>query len=84
MPKDTASKSSTFKSLSRRLFGARKVEMKKKLPQIVLFGDSLTEWAFDETTAGFGWVLEKKYHGKAEIVNEGMDHTVSLSNQFAY
>lgn len=52
--------------------------MKKKLPQIVLFGDSLTEWAFDETTAGFGWVLEKKYHGKAEIVNEGMDHTVSI------
>jgi lysophospholipase L1-like esterase len=84
MPKDTTSTSSTFKSLVRQLFGTRKVEMKKKLPQIVLFGDSLTEWAFDETTAGFGWVLEEKYHGKAEIVNEGIDHTVSLSSESAY
>jgi len=44
---------------------------RKRLPQIILFGDSLTEWSFDEATAGFGWVLENKYAGKAEIVNEG-------------
>ncbi|KAF2658739.1 SGNH hydrolase [Lophiostoma macrostomum CBS 122681] len=43
----------------------------KKLPQIVLFGDSLTQWSFNEETRGFGWVLEEKYKGKAEIVNEG-------------
>jgi lysophospholipase L1-like esterase len=48
-----------------------------KLPQIVLFGDSLTQWSFDETTAGFGWVLEEKYRGKAEIVNEGIIHDLS-------
>ncbi|KAF2201240.1 SGNH hydrolase [Delitschia confertaspora ATCC 74209] len=41
------------------------------LPQIILFGDSLTEWSFDKDTRGFGWVLENKYKGKAEIVNEG-------------
>jgi lysophospholipase L1-like esterase len=61
-----------FSSILRRLFGIKKSAMVKKLPQIVLFGDSLTEWAFDESTAGFGWVLEKKYAGKAEIINEGM------------
>jgi lysophospholipase L1-like esterase len=43
----------------------------KKLPQIVLFGDSLTEWSFDEETRGFGLVLEERYKGKAKIVNEG-------------
>lgn len=43
----------------------------ERLPEIVLFGDSLTEWGFKETTRGFGWVLEQKYAGKAEIVNEG-------------
>jgi lysophospholipase L1-like esterase len=42
-----------------------------KLPQIVLFGDSLTEWGFDSDTQGFGWYLEEWYKGKAEIVNEG-------------
>ncbi|KAF2739075.1 SGNH hydrolase [Polyplosphaeria fusca] len=43
----------------------------KGLPQIVLFGDSLTEWSFDDYNRGFGWALENKYHGKAEIINEG-------------
>jgi lysophospholipase L1-like esterase len=43
----------------------------EKLPQIVLFGDSLTQWSFDDETEGFGWVLENKYAGKAKIVNEG-------------
>jgi lysophospholipase L1-like esterase len=43
----------------------------RELPQIVLFGDSLTQWSFNEQTRGFGWVLEDKYAGKAEIVNEG-------------
>ncbi|KAF2682137.1 SGNH hydrolase [Lentithecium fluviatile CBS 122367] len=43
----------------------------EKLPQIVLFGDSLTAWGFDEKTQGFGWYLQKMYKGKADIVNEG-------------
>ncbi|KAJ4352329.1 uncharacterized protein N0V89_007677 [Didymosphaeria variabile] len=44
---------------------------KKQLPQLVLFGDSLTEWSFDSSTQGFGWYLSDWYKGKAEIVNEG-------------
>ncbi|KAL5402667.1 hypothetical protein PMIN03_010470, partial [Paraphaeosphaeria minitans] len=45
---------------------------RKQLPQIVLFGDSLTEWSFDESVQGFGWYLTDWYKGKAEIVNEGI------------
>lgn len=41
------------------------------LPEFVLFGDSLTEWSFDEITEGFGLFLEQKYKDKAAIVNEG-------------
>jgi hypothetical protein len=40
-------------------------------PEFVLFGDSLTEWSFDDETRGFGWFLEWQYAGKARIVNEG-------------
>lgn len=47
------------------------MSQKKKLPQFVLFGDSLTEWGFDDSNRGFGWVLEQKYAGKADILNEG-------------
>jgi hypothetical protein len=43
----------------------------EKLPEFVLFGDSLTEWGFDSTTDGFGLFLEQKYRGKVKIVNEG-------------
>jgi hypothetical protein len=43
-----------------------------QLPAFVLFGDSLTEWSFDETTQGFGLYLEQKYEGKARMMNEGM------------
>jgi hypothetical protein len=43
----------------------------KQLPEFVLFGDSLTEWSFSETTQGFGLFLEGKYAGKATMVNEG-------------
>ncbi|KAF2473915.1 SGNH hydrolase [Lindgomyces ingoldianus] len=43
-----------------------------ELPEIVLFGDSLTQWGFDENTRGFGWVLENKYEGKAIVLNEGV------------
>ena len=43
----------------------------KKLPEFVLFGDSLTEWGFEDETRGWGWVLEQEYDGKARIVNEG-------------
>jgi hypothetical protein len=42
------------------------------LPEIVLFGASTTEWSFGEKTQGFGWFLEKKYAGKARVVNEGI------------
>jgi hypothetical protein len=40
-------------------------------PEFVLFGDSLTEWSFDESTQGFGLFLSEQYAGKARIVNEG-------------
>ncbi|KAF1965212.1 SGNH hydrolase [Bimuria novae-zelandiae CBS 107.79] len=43
----------------------------KRRLQIVLFGDSITEWSFEPDTEGFGWDLSKRYKGKAEIVNEG-------------
>lgn len=43
----------------------------KILPRIVLFGDSLTAWSFDENTQGFGWYLRSWYKDKAEIDNEG-------------
>jgi len=42
-----------------------------KLPEFILFGDSLTEWSFDAETRGFGLFLEKTYKSKAAIVNEG-------------
>lgn len=61
-----------------RALSIRKMAAKKELPQIILFGDSLTEWSFDESTEGFGWVLRNKYAGKAEIVNEGMMHCYGI------
>jgi hypothetical protein len=42
------------------------------LPEIVLFGASMTEWSFKEKTQGFGWFLAKKYAGKARVINEGI------------
>jgi lysophospholipase L1-like esterase len=41
-------------------------------PKIILFGDSLTEWGFDEDDAGFGWALQDYYSGKVDVLNEGM------------
>jgi hypothetical protein len=41
------------------------------LPEIVLFGASMTEWSFKEKTQGVGWFLENQYAGKAKILNEG-------------
>ena len=41
-------------------------------PQFVLFGDSLTEWGFDEHNEGFGWFLERQYGDKVDIKNEGV------------
>jgi hypothetical protein len=41
------------------------------IPEFVLFGDSLTEWSFDNSTRGFGLFLSEQYAGKAHIVNEG-------------
>lgn len=51
----------------------------KELPHFVLFGDSLTQWSFDEKTEGFGWYLEKWYKDKVEIENEGMPFRASQS-----
>ena len=43
----------------------------KKLPQIVLFGDSISEWSFLEEDRGTGWVLQQMYEDVAEVLNEG-------------
>jgi hypothetical protein len=48
------------------------VAMAGPTPEFVLFGDSLTEWGFDEYNEGFGWFLEQKYQRKVSIVNEGI------------
>lgn len=40
--------------------------------QFILFGDSLTEWAFEEWNEGFGWFLEHKYQDKVNVICEGM------------
>jgi hypothetical protein len=42
------------------------------LPEIILFGASMTEWSFSEKTQGLVWSLEKNYTGKAKVVNEGI------------
>jgi hypothetical protein len=42
------------------------------LPQVILFGASMTEWSFDEQTEGFGWSLQSMYQDKVRVVNEGM------------
>ncbi|KAF2497080.1 hypothetical protein BU16DRAFT_560392 [Lophium mytilinum] len=47
------------------------MESTVQLPKIVLFGDSLTDWGFDEYNGGFGWALEEEYKDKAEVLNEG-------------
>lgn len=39
--------------------------------QFILFGDSLTEWAFDAHNEGFGWYFEQKYGEKMQIQCEG-------------
>ncbi|KAJ4985842.1 GDSL-like Lipase/Acylhydrolase [Stagonosporopsis vannaccii] len=47
------------------------------LPQFILFGDSLTEWAFEEENTGFGWFLENKYRDKVDVRCEGMQSFTS-------
>lgn len=49
--------------------------MSNMLPEIVLFGASMTEWSFREETQGLGWFLEKKYAGKTRVANEGIMHS---------
>jgi hypothetical protein len=42
------------------------------LPKVVMIGDSLTAWSFHVTPAtGLGQVMEQKFAGEAEVVNEG-------------
>lgn len=43
----------------------------KDYPRIFLFGDSLTELAFNEDDCGFGWKLGQYYADRVEVVNEG-------------
>ncbi|KAH9882091.1 hypothetical protein J1614_001263 [Plenodomus biglobosus] len=51
----------------------------KRLPEFILFGDSLTEWSFDEDTQGFGWHLRQRYAGLVNVVDEGRYLTFALS-----
>ena len=46
-------------------------------PQFILFGDSLTEWAFDEHNEGFGWYFEQKYGEKVQVQCEGTQPLVA-------
>ncbi|KAF3003797.1 hypothetical protein E8E13_010214 [Curvularia kusanoi] len=39
--------------------------------KFILFGDSLTQWAFVEEQRGFGWFLEQQYGRKVVVRNEG-------------
>ena len=42
------------------------------LPQVVLFGDSQTEYSYyGDDDEGLGQVMEKTFNGRAEVVNEG-------------
>jgi len=43
-----------------------------EIPKIILFGDSLTEWSFNEWDRGFGYELEQRYKGTAEVLNRGI------------
>lgn len=45
--------------------------MSAVMPEFVLFGDSLTEWSFEEE--GFGRMLGEKYAAKARVVNAGTE-----------
>ncbi|USP75974.1 hypothetical protein yc1106_03248 [Curvularia clavata] len=54
------------------------------MPQFVLFGDSLTEWSFDEVDQGFGWFLQQKYRYKAAILNEGKAGGTSSDQKEAF
>ncbi len=47
------------------------MDSKAKLAQFILFGDSLTEWAFEEYNEGFGWFLQQKYKNKVHVQCEG-------------
>lgn len=48
-----------------------RLAMSSAASRFILFGASMTEWSFDEETAGFGWFLEKVYRDKVAVVNEG-------------
>jgi lysophospholipase L1-like esterase len=46
------------------------------LPKIVLFGDSLTQYSFyGEDDEGLGQVMQKRFNGRFEIINEGKSPT---------
>jgi hypothetical protein len=56
----------------------------KQLPEIVLFGASMTEWSFREKTQGLGWFLEKMYAGKARVLNEGIKTALQWKDYAIY
>ncbi|KAF2239935.1 SGNH hydrolase [Viridothelium virens] len=39
---------------------------------IILFGNSITEWSFEQSNNGFGYQLEQYYMGKAQVCNRGV------------
>ncbi|KAI1916608.1 hypothetical protein LOZ61_000876 [Ophidiomyces ophidiicola] len=53
-------------------------------PRIYLFGDSLTERAFEEHDSGFGWMLAQYYKDRVEIVNEGYSGQTTKSLRQAF
>jgi len=69
----------TFNEMFKKAFWKRKERpttaslssVANKMPDFVLFGDSLTQWSFSEETQGFGLFLRQQYQHKVRIVNEG-------------
>ncbi|KAI9675972.1 MAG: hypothetical protein M1822_008358 [Bathelium mastoideum] len=50
---------------------------------IILFGNSITEWSFQEKTNGYGHQLEKYYMGKAQVLNRGVaGYTSTWLNEY--
>ena len=45
---------------------------------IVLFGNSITEWSFDDDTKGYGYQLGQYYMGKVQVLNRGVAGLVNL------
>ncbi|CAM6108985.1 unnamed protein product [Calypogeia fissa] len=51
-------------------------------PQIVLFGDSNTEWSYQVDLTGWGALLANHYMRKADVINRGFGGYTTLLAQF--